>query len=40
MHVGKLNAELNMREDSFERQLKMANLNVAELVEKLKSQAK
>jgi hypothetical protein len=32
MHVGKLNAELNMREESFERQLKMANLSVAELV--------
>ena len=39
MHVGKLNSELNMREESFERQLRMANLNVAELVEKLKSQA-
>jgi hypothetical protein len=39
MHVGKLNSELNMREESFERQLRMANLNVAELVEKLRSQA-
>lgn len=28
-----------MREESFERQLRMANLNVAELIEKLKSQA-
>ena len=32
MHVGKLNAELGMREESFERHLKMANLNVTELV--------
>jgi hypothetical protein len=39
MHVGKLNAELNLREESFERELRLANLNVAELVEKLKSMA-
>lgn len=39
MHVGKLNAEMKMREESFERELRMANLNVAELVEKLKTVA-
>lgn len=37
MHIGKLNSELNMREESFERELKMANLNVAELVDRMKA---
>lgn len=37
LHVGKLNSELNMREESFQRELKMANLNVAELVDRLKT---
>jgi chromosome segregation ATPase len=39
MHIGKLNAELNMREESFERELKMANLNVTELVDRLRTLA-
>jgi flagellar motility protein MotE (MotC chaperone) len=39
MHIGKLNAELNMREESAQRELKMANLNVAELVDRFKTLA-
>jgi uncharacterized small protein (DUF1192 family) len=39
MHIGILNAELNMREESFESELKMANLNATELVGRLKTLA-
>lgn len=39
MHIGKLNSELRMREESFERELRMANLNAAELVDRIKSMA-
>lgn len=37
MHINKLNAELNMRDQAYDRELKMANLKISELIDRLKA---